>query len=505
MPAPTIQSVAFVSLGCAKNLVDSERMLGLLAGSGLAITSDPNEADAIVINTCGFLEASKEESMREINQAIALKESGNCQRVVVAGCLVQRHKTKLLDDAPGIDRLVGVFDREHIVEAVQGASNPRQAHGHFLGKYHDLSRELTEKLELENGVHVETDSGLIEGGLSPDGIVEVKATTRKRLPVFEDDRARLRLTPRHYAYLRMSEGCNQGCSFCTIPGIRGPMRSKPMEQILAEARELAADGAVELNLIGQDTTSYGTDINLPEGLSGLLRSLNKNAPRDVRWLRLMYAYPTCFTDDMIKTIADCDRVVKYIDMPLQHINDRLLSVMKRRVTRREIETLLGKLRKWIPGMAIRTTFIAGSPGETEAEHQELVQFVKDFGFDHMGVFPFSPEPGTPMGRMTGQLPDDVKQARVEELMLAQQELIFARNENRIGEMVEVMIESKDRGGYIARTAGQAPDIDSVVYIGTKQKLIAGDVLNVKITDFQAYDLVAQIPAKRGRSLSVVSA
>jgi ribosomal protein S12 methylthiotransferase len=480
-----IQSVAFVSLGCAKNLVDSERMLGLLAGSGLAITPDPNEADAIVINTCGFLEASKEESMREINQAIALKESGSCQRVVVAGCLVQRHKTKLLDDAPGIDRLVGVFDREHIVEAVQGSQNPRQAHGHFLGKYHDLSRDLAQAHGLAVGVEAPT-----------------KTT---RLPVFEDDRARLRLTPRHYAYLRMSEGCNQGCSFCTIPGIRGPMRSKPTDQILAEARELAADGAVELNLIGQDTTSYGTDIGYVDGLSGLLRALDKHAPRDVRWLRLMYAYPTCFTDDMIKTIADCDRVVKYIDMPLQHINDRLLNVMKRRVTRKEIETLLNKLRKWVPGMAIRTTFIAGSPGETEAEHQELVKFVKDFGFDHMGVFPFSPEPGTPMGRMDGQLSDDVKQARVEELMLAQQELIFARNAKRIGETVEVMIESKQQGGYVARTAGQAPDIDSVVYVGSKAKLIAGDVLNVKITDYQAYDLVAQVATKKGRSLAVVSA
>jgi ribosomal protein S12 methylthiotransferase len=243
-----IESVAFVSLGCPKNLVDSERMLGLLAGDGIAITPHPEEADAIVINTCGFLEASKEESMREINDAIALKASGQCKRVIVAGCLVQRHKTKLLDDAPGIDRLVGVFDREHIVEAVRGDANPRQAHGHFLGKYHDLSKELSGNANADIG----------------------NSKLGTRLPVFEDDRARLRLTPRHYAYLRMSEGCNQGCSFCTIPSIRGPMRSKPVEQILAEARELAADGAVELNLIGQDTTSYGTDISYPGGLSALL-------------------------------------------------------------------------------------------------------------------------------------------------------------------------------------------------------------------------------------------
>ncbi|HEX8341286.1 MAG TPA: 30S ribosomal protein S12 methylthiotransferase RimO [Tepidisphaeraceae bacterium] len=486
----TIQSVAFVSLGCAKNLVDSERMLGLLAADGISITPDAESADAIVINTCGFLEASKEESMREINDAIALKSAGVCKRVIVAGCLVQRHKTKLLDDAPGIDRLVGVFDREHIVEAVRGASNPRSAHGHYLGKYHDLSNDLAKARGLAVGAGPQTKTN--------------------RLPVFEDDRARLRLTPRHFAYLRMSEGCNQGCAFCTIPGIRGPMRSKPMEQILAEARELASDGAVELNLIGQDTTSYGTDWNQDAnaqagGLSHLLRTLDKQLPRDVQWLRLMYAYPSCFTDEMIDAIAQCERVVKYIDMPLQHVNDRLLGVMKRRVSRKQIETLLHKLRTRIPGMAIRTTFIAGSPGETDTEHFELVRFVKDFGFDHMGVFPFSPEPGTPMGRMDGQIPDDVKQSRVEELMLAQQDVVFNRNANRVGESIDVLIERRDGKSYVGRHAGQAPDIDSVVFVKSKSKHVPGDVVRVKITDFKAYDLVADVPTSQRRKLAVVTA
>src|SRR5204863_1979857 len=357
-------------------------MLGLLAEDGLAITADHAAADAIIINTCGFLEASKEESLAEIRRAVEMKDKGNCQRVVVAGCLVQRHKTKLLNEVPQIDRLVGVFDREHIVEAVRGQENPRQEHGHFLGKYHDLSRELA--------------AGLSDGATkrrSDEGVKETKTT---RLPVFENDRARFRLTPRHYAYLRISEGCNQGCSFCTIPSIRGLMRSKPIEQIMLEAKELAADGAVELNLIGQDTTSYGTDIGYTAGLSGLLKTLDRQLP-DVRWLRLMYAYPSCFTDEMIRTIADCGRVVKYIDMPLQHINDEILTKMRRRVSRREIETLLEKLRKWVPGIAIRTTFIAGSPGETAEQHQELVEFVREFGFEMMGVFPYSAEPGTPMG------------------------------------------------------------------------------------------------------------
>jgi ribosomal protein S12 methylthiotransferase len=481
----SVKSVAFVSLGCPKNLVDSERMLGLLAADGIAITPDHESADAIVINTCGFLEASKVESMGEIERAINLKKTGNVKRVIVAGCLVQRHKTKLLDEAPGIDRLVGVFDRDHIVEAVRGKDNPRSDHGHFLGKYHDLSKELADA----------------------KGLSAVKQTKGNRLPVFEDDRARLRLTPRHYAYLRISEGCNQGCAFCTIPSIRGPMRSKPIEQILAEARELAADGAVEINLIGQDTTSFGSDIGYGPGLSGMLHALDKELPRDVQWVRLMYAYPSSFSDDMIKAMADTARIVKYIDMPLQHINDRMLSVMKRKVTRKQIETLLEKLRKWVPGIAIRTTFIAGSPTETEAEHKQLVKFVKEFGFDHMGVFPYSPEPGTPMGRLEDQHDEETKQRWVENLMLAQQDVVFKRNKKQVGQTIDVMIDrpaGRDlEDGYVARSTGQAPDIDSVVFVNSPHKLAAGDIVKVKVTDYQAYDLVGELPQEKRRSLKVV--
>jgi ribosomal protein S12 methylthiotransferase len=472
-----IQSVAFVSLGCPKNLVDSERMLGLLAGDGLTITSDPADADAIVINTCGFLEASKIESLDAIRQAVAQKTSGKCQRVIVAGCLVQRHKTKLLDEVPEIDRLVGVFNREQIVAAVRGKAAGDETH--FLGKYHDLTKR--------NSVGAQAESAPLT-------------------PRFEDDRARLRLTPRHYAYLRISEGCNQGCTFCTIPSIRGPMRSKPIEQLLAEARELAADGAVELNLIGQDTTSYGTDIAYADGLSGLLRTLDREL-RDVHWLRLMYAYPSCFTDEMIEAIADCDRVVKYIDMPLQHINDEILTKMRRRVTRKEIEVLLEKLRQRVPGIALRTTFIAGSPGETEAQHDELVRFVREFGFDMMGVFPYSRESGTAMGRMEDQLSDQVKQQRVEELMLAQQEVAFAKAAAMKGQRIEVLIErpaGRDKSdGYVARSQSQAPDIDSVTFVKSPRKLHPGQLLDVQVTDYQAYDLVAEVPRVRSRALAVL--
>ncbi len=485
LPKTTISTVAFVSLGCPKNLVDSERMLGLLAGDGLAITADAASADAIVINTCGFLEASKEESLGEIRAAVELKKTGACKRVVVAGCLVQRHKTKLLSEVPGIDRLVGVFDREHIVEAVRGKENPRQGHGHYLGKYHDLSKELAEVA----GVEAPTKSG-----------------KTNRLPVFEDDRARLRLTPRHYAYLRISEGCNQGCSFCTIPSIRGPMRSKPLEQVLAEAAELAADGAVELNLIGQDTTSYGTDIGYEPGLAGLLRTLDRKLP-DVHWLRLMYAYPSCFTDGMIDALGDCGRVVKYIDMPLQHIDDGMLNRMKRRVTRKQIEGLLGKLRDRIPGIALRTTFIAGAPGETEAMHRELVEFVRDFGFDMMGVFGYSAEAGTPMGRMADQTPAEVIAARVEELMLAQQAVAFGKLGSMKGKNIEVLVDrpaGRDAAdGWVARSAGQAPEIDSVTLVESGKALHPGERVEVRVTGAEGYDLVAKVATKRGRGLTVL--
>ncbi|MGA3065219.1 MAG: 30S ribosomal protein S12 methylthiotransferase RimO [Tepidisphaeraceae bacterium] len=478
---PPIQTVAFVSLGCPKNLVDSERMLGLLAADGLAVTSDPTQADAIVINTCGFLAASKEESMREIDQAIQLKKTGNCRRVVVAGCLVQRYKTDLLAEAPGIDRLVGVFDRQHIVQAVRGKPNTAAEHGHFLGKYHDLSRRLAAQSDI-----------------SPTE----KETKTSRLPVFEDDRARLRLTPRHYAYLRLSEGCNQGCAFCTIPSIRGPMRSKPIDHILDEARELAADGAVELNLIGQDTTSYGTDIGQPAGLAGLLRTLDKKLP-DVHWLRLMYAYPSCFTDEMVKSLADCDRVVKYIDMPLQHISDRLLALMRRRVTRKQIETLLDKLRRWVPGVTIRTTFIAGSPTETDAEHTELLKFVEDFGFDMMGVFPYSAEPGTPMGRMDGQLSDALKKERLESLMLAQQKVAFEKARQKIGSTLPIMIDSRQKDRWVGRSTGQAPDIDSVTFVESTT-LHPGQIVNVKLSGSEGYDSVGRPALPSTRSLQVIA-
>ncbi|MCL2639586.1 MAG: 30S ribosomal protein S12 methylthiotransferase RimO [Phycisphaerales bacterium] len=494
---PPLFSVALVSLGCPKNLIDSEKMLGLLTEDNIAVTPDHEQADAIVINTCGFLEASKIESLEVIREAIALKQkatkAGRTKRVIVVGCLVQRHKTQLLEEVPEIDALVGVFDRQQIVNAVRRPSDliPKAPRGSVVVGHRSRNR-LSKTL---CGVADRSQVNAIE--LTPITIFInklTKATIGKGYT--ESDRARLRLTPRHYAYLRISEGCNQGCTFCTIPSIRGRMRSKPLNAILAEARELFNDGTIELNLIGQDTTSYGSDIGDTGGLSGVLRALDKLASKHSkgRWIRLMYAYPSRFTDEMIKTLADCQNVVKYIDMPLQHINDEILHAMRRRVTRKQIETLLDKLRQWVPGIALRTTFITGFPGETTAHHKELLKFVQDFGFENLGVFEFSPEPGTPAARGIG-IPPMIAAQRKEELMLAQQQIVLQKNQAMIGQTIQVLIDNVNpkKKNALARHAGQAPDVDSCVYLArcTAPLPSPGEILNVKIENYDNYDLIAR--------------
>ncbi|MEX2673137.1 MAG: 30S ribosomal protein S12 methylthiotransferase RimO [Phycisphaeraceae bacterium] len=490
-----VQTVALVSLGCPKNLVDSEKMLGLLAQDGLIPIDDETEADAIVVNTCGFLEASKDESLGVIREAAERKKAGQKQRLIVAGCLVQRHRAKMLEWCPEIDALIGVFDRDRITEAVRGMKREQT----------DLATDVPTYSSIAANDTVARRARGIEGN-----------------GYHESDAARLRLTPRHYAYLRISEGCNQNCAFCTIPSIRGKMRSKPLPSLLAETRELLADGAFELNMIGQDTTSFGEDIGYGAGLSGMLRELNDVAAENGgAWLRLMYAYPSCFTDEMIDTIAELPHVLKYIDMPLQHINDRVLDSMRRRTSRKLITTLLGKLRDRIPGMAIRTTFITGYPGETEAEHQELVAFVREFGFDNMGVFCYSPEPGTVAGRLFGEgdaVPEDVAEARKEELMLAQQEVVFARNAQLAAEgaTFDVLIDditevegeatagvTEDEGRlYVGRTYQQAPDIDGQTYVYAAEELAVGELVRCTIIDSAEYDLIARPTAEMHRKVQL---
>ncbi len=505
--AAPVQTVALVSLGCPKNLVDSEKMLGLLAEAGLIPIAEEGQAEAIIINTCGFLEASKDESVEEIRKAVARKAEGTCRRVVVAGCLTQRHRAKLLEWCPGIDAMIGVFDRDRVVEAVRGWGKDRN------GKRR-AGKDAAVELPVYSSIAANATVARRQRGMEELG----------GAGYFESDAARLRLTPRHYAYLRISEGCNQNCAFCTIPSIRGKMRSKPLEAILAEARELFDDGAFELNLIGQDTTSYGLDIGYAPGLVGMLSALDRLASeRGGAWLRLMYAYPSCFTDKMIDAIASLANVVRYIDMPLQHIHDDVLTRMKRHTSRRLIETLLEKLRTRAPGMAIRTTFISGFPGETDEAHEELVRFVKEFGFDAMGVFPYSPEPGTPAAtwHAKGQaISPQVIEERIDELMTAQQEVVFVRHERMAeqGAACEVMIDSSaevegkattgvTRGGrlYVGRSRGQAPDIDGRTYVMSGERLSPGEVVACRVTGWDGYDLVAQPVGElqRGRSLKVL--
>ncbi len=528
MPAPTkskpnnskrgVSTVAFVSLGCPKNLVDSEKMLGLLAEDGITpVAFDAAEAgqevDAIVVNTCGFLEASKEESLEVIREAIRRKEQGQVGRVVVAGCLVQRHRAAMLDWVPGIDSMIGVFDRDRIVEAVRGVKHDRKA-----TKAEDQPKYWIEA----NALTAAKTRGMDTVGLT------VQGKDGKGIGYFEDDRTRLRLTPRHYAYLRVSEGCNQNCAFCTIPSIRGKMRSKPLATIREEAKELIADGVFELHLIGQDTTSYGDDIGaglkpngtggLPEMLRTVSSAFDEMGVQD-GWIRLMYAYPTNFSKACIEAIARTPRVLPYIDIPLQHASDRMLTAMRRNTSADQQRRLMAQLRATVPGMAIRTTFISGFPGETEQDHRELVEFVEKQKFEAVGVFEYSHEPGT----VAGTMEDDPKLAvsaadkarRRGEVMAAQQKIAFERqsaiaaefDEKRpaqSGRKLDVLIDAPMRskaiattgvgkGGslYQGRTSSQAPQIDSVTYVQSKRKLSPGETIRCTVVAADGYDLIAQ--------------
>jgi len=436
MPRRRAVTVALVSLGCPKNLVDSEKLLAHLAEGGCVVGAPMDEAEVIVVNTCGFLEAARRESLEAIAEAVGQKRRGRARRVVVAGCLASRDGRELYAAVPGIDALVGVGSRADILAAVTG-------------------RGRCTRLAPPEGGEL-------------------------------DDAGRFRLTPRHTAYLRIADGCAQRCSFCTIPSIRGALRSKPLEAVLAEARELAADGAVELNVIAQDTTGYGLDLRPRAGLAPLLRELGRLD--GVRWIRLMYAYPKRFTRDLIAVLADGGRVVPYVDLPLQHVADGVLRRMRRGVTRKGIEKLLGELRGRVRGVAIRTTFLVGFPGETDADFAELLAFVKDFGFEAMGVFEFSPEPGTEAASMAPAVPDDVKAARAEALMLAQQEIAFRHNRNMIGTPIEVLVDAAGAEGRCrGRHRGQAPEVDGVCHVAPPAE--PGTFVAGTVTGFDGYDLL----------------
>lgn len=441
---------AFVTLGCPKNLVDSEKMLGTLALDGYALVSDPAGADFVIVNTCGFIESSRAESKAVIREMLDLKKSGKTKGVIVAGCLPERMGPALLQEMPEIDHVVGVFGRDEINLVADRLIGGAREH-----------RELFRPAPL-------------------------KAM---------DDRARMRMTPQHYAYLKISEGCDRTCTFCSIPKMRGKHITKPIEMVIAEAMELAKDGVRELNIVAQDTTYYGLDLYGEVRLVQLLRELDKVDGID--WVRLMYLYPVNFTDELIDTIAASDKIVPYLDMPLQHINDTMLRRMQRRVNRVQTEELVRKLRSRIDNLVMRTTFVVGFPGETDAQFQELKQFVEEAQFERMGVFPYSLEPDTPAAKLDGHLPEEVKNARRDEMMALQQQIAFDYGDTLVGNEIDVLIDDQvEEGLWRGRGYMDAPEIDGEVFV-SGEDLQTGMFVPVEIVERRDYDLVGIVTSDEG--------
>lgn len=443
--------IGIVSLGCPKNLVDSETMLGLIHEEKYEITNDPSEAEIIIVNTCGFIESAKEESINTILQMAEYKKSGSCEYIIVTGCLSQRYAEELFNELPEADAIAGVEVYDEIGSIIKRVMNGERF------------------IMLERS--------------KPDVIYTNKETF---LP-------RILTTPSYTAYLKIAEGCDNCCSYCAIPKIRGPYRSKPMEQVLKEAKALADNGVKELIVVAQDTTRYGED--LPGGkllLADLLKELNKI--ESLKWIRVMYCYPNNFTDELIETFASLDKVCKYVDLPLQHASNRLLASMNRYDTREEVETLLAKLRKRIPGIVIRTTFIVGFPGETDADFEELKEFVEQQRFENAGVFAYSQEEGTVAGAMPNQIPDEIKQERYHELMALQAQISEEIHKDTEGQTLEVLVEGIEEDGsglHYGRSYREAPDIDGLVFIENPGDIKPGCFIKVNILQGFTYESVGE--------------
>lgn len=443
--------IGVVSLGCPKNLVDSETMLGLIHEENYEITNDPSEAEIIIVNTCGFIESAKEESINTILQMAEYKKSGSCKYIIVTGCLSQRYAEELFSELPEADAIAGVEVYDEIGSIIKRVMNGERF------------------IMLERS--------------KPDVIYTSKETF---LP-------RILTTPSYTAYLKIAEGCDNCCSYCAIPKIRGPYRSKPMEQVLKEAKALVDNGVKELIVVAQDTTRYGED--LPGGkllLADLLKELNKI--ESLKWIRVMYCYPNNFTDELIETFASLDKVCKYVDLPLQHASNRLLASMNRYDTREEVETLLAKLRKRIPGIVIRTTFIVGFPGETDADFEELKEFVEQQRFENAGVFAYSHEEGTVAGAMPNQIPDEIKQERYHELMALQAQISEEIHKDTEGQTLEVLVEGVEEDGsglHYGRSYREAPDIDGLVFIENPGDIKPGCFVKVNILQGFTYESVGE--------------
>ncbi len=434
--------ILFISLGCDKNLVDTEVMLGLLASRGYEMTDDEREADIIVINTCCFIHDAKQESVDNILEMAEYRKTGNVKALIVTGCLAERYRQEIIDEIPEVDAVLGTTAYDKILDAVDEA----------LKGQHFLRMEDLQALPV-----VRTERQVTTGG--------------------------------HFAYLKIAEGCDKHCTYCIIPKIRGCYRSVPMERLIKEAEKLAGQGVKELILVAQETTIYGKDIYGEKSLPKLLRELCKIS--GIRWIRILYCYPEEITDELIQVMKEEPKICHYLDLPIQHASDEILKRMGRRTSKQELIDIVGKLRKEIPDICLRTTLITGFPGETEEQHKELVEFVDEMEFDRLGVFTYSPEEDTPAAEMPNQIDEEVRQERQAELMELQQEIAFDVAENMIGREMLVMIEGKvaDEAAYVGRTYRDAPNVDGLIFVESSELLMSGDFARVTVTGAQDYDLI----------------
>ena len=437
--------ILFISLGCDKNLVDTEVMLGLLASRGYEMTDDETQADIIVINTCCFIHDAKEESIQNILEMVEYKKTGQVKALIVTGCLAERYRQEIIDEIPEVDEVLGTTAYDQILDAVDAALEGR--HSVILS--------------------------------DPDALP---------LP----DTKRLVTTGGHFAYLKIAEGCDKHCTYCIIPKIRGNFRSVPMERLLKEAEELAEQGVKELILVAQETTLYGKDLYGEKSLHKLVKELCKIS--GIRWIRILYCYPEEITDELIQVMKEEPKVCHYLDLPIQHANDTILKRMGRRTSKQELIDIVGRLRREIPDICLRTTLITGFPGETEEQHEELMDFVDEMEFDRLGVFTYSPEEDTPAASMPDQIDEEVKEERQAELMELQQDIAFDNAQDMVGREVLVMIEGKvaDENAYVGRTYRDAPNVDGLIFINTDEELLSGDFARVKVTGAVDYDLIGEL-------------
>jgi ribosomal protein S12 methylthiotransferase len=465
--------IGFVSLGCPKNLVDGEVMLGYAREAGHEITSDAQDADVLVVNTCAFIDRAKQESIDAILEMAQQKRDGKCSRLVVTGCLAERYRDELRKEIPEIDALLGTGELPDIVDALGTMADDR-------GSMTDVSNREVRPLTFHKKTHI---------GNRPSTVGH-----RTQLPtyLYDADTPRVLTTPRHFAYVKIAEGCDYTCAFCIIPTLRGEYRSRTRESVVAEARALAGRGVKELLLISQDTTFYGIDRQERGALATLLRELN--AIDGIEWIRLLYLYPTTITDDVLAAMAECEKVCRYVDLPLQHASADVLKRMRRPGNRKTYDALLARIRERVPGVTLRTTFIVGFPGETDAEFAELEGFVRDTGFDHVGVFTYSHEEGTRAHAVADDVHAAVKRRRRDRIMKLQQGIVSARQAARIGTDVAVLIDGPSAEHELVlqgRMEGQAPDIDPVVYLTDcdPTEYRAGQVITARVVGARGYDLM----------------